>query len=607
MNLTRLLCSPLVHALGWTLCNSLWQAAAVAAVLAPSLWLLRKSTPQARYAACGLALGLAILLPAGTFCLMPARSESSAISDGPPPAPSVISGPSSQTGIPAATEFAAETLPAGEQRPAVERGPAVQNGPGSLASKPDLPLAASPVVTLPPIEPSPPWQARLARGIEPALPWAVAVWLLGVLGTSVWHVGGWIAVQRLKVLGIQPIAGGIELLMSRMAVRLRLKKRVRLVRSLLVETPLVVGLLRPMILLPSALLTGLTPEQLEAILAHELAHVRRYDYLVNLLQTMVETLLFYHPAAWWISRRMRLERELCCDDVAAGVCGDRIGYAEALAAVEEARAAVPAIALAARGNSGEKDFVRRIGRLLGISDAPAGGVPRSLAGTLAVLTILAVAIYASLLGGPATTAAVTGAESDASAGKLRYEISLRTPQIKAGGALRLEARLINEGDEEVVVPWADCAYDDLYRFVITDEQGRQLAGPTERMAPPVALSQDAMKSVPAHGMLRYEMFLRAAGRERSGLVLPHARQIHAFGKLHGAMDSYVEAKAAQAIKRPVRVDGHPRGPAPQVQRYALGKNGGAHHHRRQGAGQAGPTHPRRGGPGRGSADGFRCA
>ena len=94
-----------------------------------------------------------------------------------------------------------------------------------------------------------------------------------------------------------------------------------------------------MILLPASALAGLTPHQLEAILAHELAHIRRHDYLVNLLQTLVETLLFYHPAVWWLSRRIRVERENCCDDLAVSLCGDPYTYAQALADLESCAAA----------------------------------------------------------------------------------------------------------------------------------------------------------------------------------------------------------------------------------------------------------------------------
>ena len=83
--------------------------------------------------------------------------------------------------------------------------------------------------------------------------------------------------------------------------------------------------------MPVSALAGLTPRQVEAILAHELAHIRRHDYVVNLLQTVVETLLFYHPAVWWLSHRIRVERENCCDDLAVSLCGDPVAYAAALA------------------------------------------------------------------------------------------------------------------------------------------------------------------------------------------------------------------------------------------------------------------------------------
>ncbi len=97
-----------------------------------------------------------------------------------------------------------------------------------------------------------------------------------------------------------------------------------------VIAPSLLGVLRPVILLPVSTLAGLTPKQLEGILAHELAHIRRHDYLVNLIQRVFETLLFYHPAVWWLSRRIRLEREQCCDDLAAEACGDPVVLARAL-------------------------------------------------------------------------------------------------------------------------------------------------------------------------------------------------------------------------------------------------------------------------------------
>ena len=124
---------------------------------------------------------------------------------------------------------------------------------------------------------------------------------------------------------------------------------------------MVVGWLRPVILLPASALTGLTLEQLESILAHELAHVRRCDYLVNALQNTIETLMFYHPAVWWISRCVREEREHCCDDLVVRVCEDRVVYARALFRLEELRGTPARLAFAASGGS----LLQRIRRLLG--------------------------------------------------------------------------------------------------------------------------------------------------------------------------------------------------------------------------------------------------
>ena len=119
--------------------------------------------------------------------------------------------------------------------------------------------------------------------------------------------------------------------------------------------PAVVGWLRPVVLIPCSALTGIQPDLLEAVLLHELAHIRRHDYMVNLLQTVVETLGFFHPAVWWVSRQIRLERENCCDDAAVAALGDTPRFARALVRMEEIRQQPPQMALAC-------DSTRRSGR-----------------------------------------------------------------------------------------------------------------------------------------------------------------------------------------------------------------------------------------------------
>lgn len=222
-------------------------------------------------------------------------------------------------------------------------------------------------------------QERLPR----AMPWLLALWFAGVLSFSLRFAGGLVMVHRLKRT---ETSNNVQLWQEKVASlsnRLRVSRPVRLFESALVEVPTVIGWLRPVILLPATALTGLSAEQLEALLAHELAHIRRYDYLVNLLQTSVETLFFYHPAVWWVSAQVRQEREHCCDDLAVAACGDVLIYARALTALEQMRCPAAQLAVAASGGS----LLVRIQRLLR-GRAPAFyGFESGFAGVIALATI----------------------------------------------------------------------------------------------------------------------------------------------------------------------------------------------------------------------------
>ena len=187
-----------------------------------------------------------------------------------------------------------------------------------------------------------------------------------------------------------------------MCRRVGLSNAVRLFVSAVVETPLVVGYLRPFVLVPVGALTGLDPEFLRALLAHELAHIRRHDYLVNILQCVVESALFYHPAVWWISNQIREERELCCDDAAVSSCGDPVVYARALAELESFRPAHPRPTLAAGGIS----LAGRIARLLGKSIPSFAAAPRP-GPIVAALLVSAGAILAQRGGAPPTVTATS--------------------------------------------------------------------------------------------------------------------------------------------------------------------------------------------------------
>jgi len=232
----------------------------------------------------------------------------------------------------------------------VYRAPTAAGRPGPLIV---WPQSASPSAFYQAASP-PAWVAALES-------WALPVWFLGVLVFAVRLI--WISryvagLQRTGEAAKGPLIDSITQLARRMSV----KDPLRVVISRLTDTPCVVGWLRPVILLPAATLLSLSVEQLETVLAHELAHIRRRDYLVNLLQTLSETLLFYHPAVWWVSARLRDERELCCDDMVVATCGDAIGYARALTKLERLRMIAPELAMSGTGGS----LLYRIRRLTGM-------------------------------------------------------------------------------------------------------------------------------------------------------------------------------------------------------------------------------------------------
>ena len=172
---------------------------------------------------------------------------------------------------------------------------------------------------------------------------------------------------------VRPAPSEWQQTLNQLRTRLNLSRPVRLLTSTLVQVPTVAGWLRPVVLIPVGALAGLPPEHIEALLAHELAHIRRHDYLVNILQSLAEALLFYHPAVWWISNHIRNDRELCCDDIAVSINGDAFTYASALAGLESHRPAHFTPALAANGGS----LADRIARLLGVHRSSVRAFPGS--------------------------------------------------------------------------------------------------------------------------------------------------------------------------------------------------------------------------------------
>jgi len=254
--------------------------------------------------------------------------------------------------------------------------------------------------------------AALPREFPSPFPsWVVAVWFAGAIAFWLRLLGGWILAERLRRRFVRSAPSEWQQAVDALRRRIDLSRPVRLLISSLAQAPTVVGWLRPVLLVPVGALAGLPPGQLEALFAHELAHVRRHDYLVNIVQSIVEALLFYHPAVWWISCHIRTERELCCDDLAVSVTGDAVAYARALA--EIAAAAPPRFSPAMAASGGA--LAHRIARLLGHTrPAPrTASAPGVIAGGL-LLAFTALAVFAQ--------------QSD----RLRFEAASIKPSIHSG-------------------------------------------------------------------------------------------------------------------------------------------------------------------------------
>ena len=215
--------------------------------------------------------------------------------------------------------------------------------------------------------------------LRTAAPWidwllvAVAqLWLVGVVIMLALQYGGWRLIRRIEKQPYQVLPAYWRQRVTTLQIALVITRDVSVRLAAHVISPFTAHVLRPIIWLPLSLLTQLPQEQIEALLLHELAHIRRLDWVWNGLQCLIEAILFYHPGMWWLSRRIRQEREYACDDLAVAACGDAIALAQALTALhtqqqrygQRSNPISPRLGLAADGGS----LMKRITHLL--SDTP---------------------------------------------------------------------------------------------------------------------------------------------------------------------------------------------------------------------------------------------
>jgi len=361
---------PLLQAVGWTLLHSLWEGTGLALLAAAALWLARHRSAKLRHAIASWTLALLLLVSAFTLVW-------------------------------------------------VYRGHDPVSTFGALAITPVLDGKADGA-----------WLPRLRAALGPWIPWVFAGWMLGFTFKLV-QLGRAMAWLYGPCLGsIEPPPAVWLARFETLQQRMKIGRPVRLGVSDRVDSLLALGWLKPVVLIPTAALLALTPEALEAVLIHELEHVRRGDFLANVLQTFAEALLFYHPAVWWLSRRIRQEREHACDDAAVQACGDPILYASALARLEELRSQpllIPDLAPAASGGR----LMSRIQRLLRPRIAPPISTPATalLPVFLLLAAMGAVALSARPASEPKTPAAqsVKAAPGDPLGGDATVEIITKAP------------------------------------------------------------------------------------------------------------------------------------------------------------------------------------
>ncbi len=227
------------------------------------------------------------------------------------------------------------------------------------------------------------------------LPLIVNVWLIGFLFFVVRMTGGFIQLRQLRHQGNFPADAQLQNKLNQLIRRSPLQRSVKVMESALVKVPILLGHLKPLILIPIGTINLLTEEEVEAVLAHELAHIIRRDFSMNIFFTFVEILFYYHPGVWLIAATIRSERENCCDDLALYLCKKPLAYARALYKLEEAHQAARLPGLALSFSSKKKQLLHRVRRILNQPQNKSNIMEKLMTTTFLLLTIAILSVGAT--------------------------------------------------------------------------------------------------------------------------------------------------------------------------------------------------------------------
>lgn len=336
--LLELFSDSVVSALGWTLVHSIWQGTLLALMAAVSFYFMDKKPAAYRYNLGLVILSTQFLASVATFWYNLIR----------------LTGPESILAVQPGGPFSA----------------------GKPLQEMDYNVALGTKVQL--------WlQAHIQE--------LVICWLIGSSVLLLRFAGGWLYAELLRSKATMITDKNWRTRFAVLSAKLNIAKNIEFCETSRILTPMVIGAFRPVVLLPIGLLTGFPVAQVEAILAHELAHIRRNDYLINLLQSVTEVIYFFHPAIWWLSEKIRTEREHCCDEVALEICEDKMTLAHALVKVAEWQS-TPTMAMAFA--SRRPLLLQRVRRVLGLAPKPSKPFSTLPAAFVAMSLVAGVSMYA---------------------------------------------------------------------------------------------------------------------------------------------------------------------------------------------------------------------
>ncbi|MEO0898980.1 MAG: M56 family metallopeptidase [Bacteroidota bacterium] len=313
MNLITIQAAQLAQVFGWTLLHSLWQGALIAAILVLIYNLAKPKQSDHRYNIAVLAMLAMLACSIGTFAVLLEQS-------------------------PSVTKVSLSDM--NDENSALIARLLSEDGVEVIEMN---------------------FWEQLVETIEPFTPWLAWGWLLGFMVYSIKWLGGFLYVQNLRFRHSQPLSFEYQSQLNHLAKRMGLQQTLLMLESARINSPMVIGHFKPVVLVPLGLLSGMSPKQVEAILAHELAHILRHDFLVNLILTIIESIFFFHPAVWWIGEKIRQEREHCCDDMAISITENKKEYAETLAFVATKSLQSPKMAMTMNGQ--KQHLLTRIQRI----------------------------------------------------------------------------------------------------------------------------------------------------------------------------------------------------------------------------------------------------